>query len=326
MFAIVLVVAGGSIFGALNARRATITSPSISAPMPSGSGVIAPPPDLVIPPDFDRRAYQPVAGYPFAEPAAEGPAIVSAAQDPRPSASISRPVSAQFAQPQGYQIPPPLPATPSPGYVYQAAAPPATAAPGPANSRQNDQRARASRFSNPATTVPQGTVMQAVLETALNSNHPGFARAVISRDVSSFDGSHVLIPKGSKLFGEYKADLSYGQNRALIQWRRLMRPDGSTIDVDSPTADPLGRAGVKGKVDTHFFERFGGAILQSVLDAGVQLATREAAGDTVVLSLPNNSQTIATRSEDIRPTIKVRQGTSVSVFVGRDLDFTDVEG
>jgi type IV secretion system protein VirB10 len=105
-----------------------------------------------------------------------------------------------------------------------------------------------------------------------------------------------------------------------------MRPDGSTIDVDSPTADPLGRAGVKGKVDTHFFERFGGAILQSVLDAGVQLATREAAGDTVVLSLPNNSQTVAARPEDIRPTIKVRQGTSVSVFVGRDLDFTDVEG
>jgi len=185
----------------------------------------------------------------------------------------------------------------------------------------------ASRFRNPATTVPQGTIIQAVLETALDSTQPGFARAIVSRDVMSFDGSRVLIPRGSKLFGEYAADLNRGQNRALIQWRRLTRPDGAIIDVDSPSADPLGRAGVKGKVNSHFFQRFSGAILQSALDIGVQLATRKAAGDTVVVALPNSAQSIAIQKpDDIRPTLKVRQGASVSVFVGRDLDFTSVEG
>lgn len=189
-----------------------------------------------------------------------------------------------------------------------------------------DARARASRFIGPSTTVPQGTVIQAVLETALDSNHPGFTRAVVSRDVSSFDGTRVLIPKGSKLFGEYKADINLGQNRALIQWRRLTRPDGTIIDVDSPTADALGRAGVRGKVDTHFFQRFAGAILQSVLDIGVQVAEREASGETVILALPNGAQMAPTvNQEPIRPTIRVRQGASVSVFVARDLDFSDVE-
>jgi type IV secretion system protein VirB10 len=164
------------------------------------------------------------------------------------------------------------------------------------------------------------------METALDSTRAGFARAIVARDVSSFDGSRVLIPKGSKLFGEYKADVSRGQNRALIQWHRLTRPDGAIIEVDSPSADPLGRIGLKGRVNSHFIERFGGAILQSVLDVGVQVAARNVSRDTVILNLPNStSAPVIQQPENIRPTVTVRQGASVSVFVGRDLDFTPVE-
>lgn len=187
-------------------------------------------------------------------------------------------------------------------------------------------RVQASRLANPATTVPQGTIIQAVFETALDSNRAGFARAVISRDVMSFDGRHVLIPRGSKLFGEYKADLALGQNRALIQWRRLTRPDGSIIDVDSPSADPLGKAGVKGKVNSHFFTRFSGAILQSALDIGTGLATRSVGGDSYYFGLPSTMQgVVQQRPEQVKPTLTLRQGASVSVFVARDLDFTSVE-
>jgi type IV secretion system protein VirB10 len=324
IFGIALALAAGLLFGALEARRMNISSPAVSVPATSGAGVIAPPPELAIPLDFDRPRYRIAAGYPDAAPGPQPATAVVITPRSAPAPAYP-PLPSVYSGPASYPDSP-ASAPPAPGYVFQASAP-APKAPGEAaGTRAKDERARASRLTNPATTVPQGTVIQAVLETALNSNHPGFARAVVSRDVSSFDGSRVLIPKGSKLFGEYKADVSLGQNRALIQWHRLTRPDGSIIDVDSPTADPLGRIGVRGKVDTHFFQRFAGSILQSVLDIGVQLAARQA-DDTVVLALPNSTQNITpVQPDQIRPTVKVRQGTSVSVFVARDLDFTDVEG
>jgi type IV secretion system protein VirB10 len=131
-----------------------------------------------------------------------------------------------------------------------------------------------------------------------------------------------MIPRGSRLFGEYKSDLVDGQNRAFVLWQKLTRPDGSQIVLESPAADPLGRAGIKGSVNTHFFERFAGSILQSALDIGVGVATRSASNGTVVVGLPGSSQTMINPSQTtIKPTLKVRHGSSVSVFVARDLDF-----
>ncbi|MEQ1499261.1 MAG: TrbI/VirB10 family protein [Novosphingobium sp.] len=209
--------------------------------------------------------------------------------------------------------------------VYQAPAAP-TAASASEGSGADRQRVKAGRLLNPSFTVPQGAVIQAVLETALDSTQPGPARAIVSRDVRSFDGARVLIPRGSRLYGEYRADLSPGQNRAMIQWTRLVRPDGVTIALDSPSADPLGRAGVKGKVDTHFFTRFSNAFLQTVLNVGASAATRDLAGGTVIVGLPGSTQSVTAPSTDqVKPTLRVSQGTPVSVFVARDLDFTDVE-
>jgi type IV secretion system protein VirB10 len=174
--------------------------------------------------------------------------------------------------------------------------------------------------------VPQGAIIAAVLETALDSTRPGAARAIVSRDVRSFDGSRVLIPRGSRLYGEYAADVSSGQNRALITWSRLTRPDAVIIKLDSPSADPLGREGVRGKVDSHFFARFGSAILQSVLDIGVGLATRSVSDNAVIVALPGSSQQVtAPQQNQVQPTLRIQQGTSVSVFVSRDLDFSTVE-
>ncbi|WP_259467656.1 TrbI/VirB10 family protein [Sphingomonas sp. PP-F2F-G114-C0414] len=179
-------------------------------------------------------------------------------------------------------------------------------------------------MKDPATTVPKGVVIQAVLETALDSSRAGFARAIVSRDVHAFDGSQVLIPRGSQLVGEYKADLTLGQKRVLVQWQRLMRPDGVLMNLDSPAADPLGRAGVGGKVNSHFFERFAGSILQSTLNIGAQLASQRVSRETYVVALPGTTGQglVAPQGDKIAPTVKVRQGSSVSVFVARDLDFT----
>ena len=189
--------------------------------------------------------------------------------------------------------------------------------------------ARASIMRHRSTTVAQGTLIPAVLETALDSTRAGLARAVVARDVRGFDGSQILIPRGSRLFGEYRSDTQAGQNRALIIWTRLLRPDGATIAIGSPVSDTLGRAGLRGKVNSHFFARFGATILQSTLDLGVNLASRINSNNSpVIVALPGAASNLAqplTQGAQIQPTLRVAQGKSLSVFVSRDLDFTAVE-
>jgi type IV secretion system protein VirB10 len=178
--------------------------------------------------------------------------------------------------------------------------PPTTAPTGASNTGQIDvQRAHAAMFNGRATTVPQGTLIPAVLETALDSSHAGFARALVQRDVRGFDGTKILIPRGSRLIGQYAGDAAQGQKRAFILWQRLIRPDGVMIALDSPAADPVGSGGVKAHVNSHFFARFSGAILQSVLDLGVNLASRSA-HSPVVVALPGSLQ--GTASTVVQPT------------------------
>ncbi|WBY07900.1 TrbI/VirB10 family protein [Sphingomonas sp. 7/4-4] len=196
----------------------------------------------------------------------------------------------------------------------------------PAQPGSDTDRARAGMFANRATTVMQGTIIPAVLETGFDSTRPGFARAIVSRNVVGFDGTRVLIPRGSRLIGEYRSDAGPGQNRALINWTRLIRPDGATINIGSPAADRMGRTGIRADVNSHFWERFSGAILQSALDVGVNLASRQANG-TIIVPVQGslNGVNQITQPTRVVPTLTVKPGTSISIFVARDLDFTEVE-
>lgn len=320
------------LFTALESRRGAMISPSTAPARDLDAGLVSAPPPLqmVAGGAYDEAGVPPAPmlpgpGYgpgqiPQVMPGVPtAPRVAQAGRIPGPP--IVRAPSYFESDPPGPAYRPPMlpPAQPAADEANGAGA---AAAPGQLAGR----RVSATRFSNPATTVPQGTVIPAVLETALDSNRPGFVRAIVSRDVRSFDGSRVLIPRGSRMFGEYKADLGQGQKRVFVQWQTLTRPDGVQIALDSPAADPLGRAGVGGKVNTHFWSRFGNALLQSTLDVGVGLATRSAGGDTVVLGLPGSTQTlIQPQQENYKPTVTVKHGTSVSVFVARDLDFSTVE-
>ncbi|HZF95450.1 MAG TPA: TrbI/VirB10 family protein [Allosphingosinicella sp.] len=186
-------------------------------------------------------------------------------------------------------------------------------------------RSRAGSLANRTTTVAQGTLIPAVMETAFNSNRPGLARAIVSSDIRGFDGSRVLIQRGSRLIGEYRTDTRPGQRRALVNWVRLIRPDGVTIAIGSPSTDTLGRAGIKANVDTHFFQRFAGALLRSTVDLGLTLAAGAANTPLVVVPGSGGGVTQGLQPADIPPTLTVRPGASISVFVARDLDFTGSE-
>jgi type IV secretion system protein VirB10 len=189
--------------------------------------------------------------------------------------------------------------------------------------------ARATQMYDLGRVVPQGATIAAVLETAINSDLPGSVRAVVSRDVRSFDGSRVLIPRGSKLIGQYRSAAAVGQTRAFVVWSRIISPTGVTIDVGSPATDRLGRGGLDGTVDTHFFRRFGASILLSVVTAGLNAATTNH-GDstTLIIGSPTQASRVAEialqKQIEMPDTIKVAQGAPVQVFVARDLDFSGV--
>jgi type IV secretion system protein VirB10 len=194
-------------------------------------------------------------------------------------------------------------------------------------SKQTDG-AKAQQLPNLDRIIPQGAIIGAVMETALNSDLPGYARALVTKDVLSFDGSTVLIPAGSRVIGEYNSGVAKGASRIFIIWTRLIRPDGVSIALASPAVDELGRGGLGGKVNRHFLQRFGGAILLSVLTGGISaVAGAIGGGSTVVVNSSNEATSLiseAGRGNDIPPTIKTNQGALVLIFVARDLDFTAV--
>jgi type IV secretion system protein VirB10 len=321
VFLAVLLTGGTMLFNALSAGREAAQAPATFAHTARAGQTIASPPPLGLPSRFldaadtpDQRALN--------EAGAQTPPAAS--YTPIPLLRRAPPVYAPPTySPQEFE--PRADAEAQPRVVYETRGPEASAQPAPPGGADKD-RVTAGRFANPSLTIPKGTVIPAVLETALDSTRPGAVRALVQRDIHGFDGTRVLIQRGTRLYGEYEADLASGQNRAMITWTRLLRPDGVTMNLDSPASDPLGRAGVKGKVDSKFFERFGGAILQSVLDIGVGIATREATNG-VIVALPGSTQNLTQIAQpgEIRPTLKVRHGASVSVFVARDLDFSTVD-
>ena len=179
--------------------------------------------------------------------------------------------------------------------------------------------ASATQDFDPATTVTQGTMIPAILETAINTDVPGYVRAVVSQDVRSHDGSRVLIPRSSRLVGQYQSGLQAGQRRAYVIWERVIRPDGVSVQLRSPATAFDGTAGLEGDVDSHFFSRFGSAMLLSVIGG---LTTIASGGASVVLGGGQSAASTALQQDGQRPpTIRVRMGEPIRVYTARDLDF-----
>jgi type IV secretion system protein VirB10 len=184
--------------------------------------------------------------------------------------------------------------------------------------------AQAKAMTNPSTTVTQGTLIPAVLETAIDTNVPGYVRAVVSQDVKSFDGSRVLVPRSSRLIGQYQSGLQGGQRRAYVIWTRIIRPDGASVNLASPAVGFDGTAGLEGKVrGSSFFQRFGSAMLLSVVGG---LSALGSGGASVVLGGAGQSAASVAAQQDGQrgPTVRVRQGEPIRIFTARDLDFTQV--
>ncbi|MCL9982739.1 MAG: type VI secretion protein [Erythrobacter sp.] len=184
--------------------------------------------------------------------------------------------------------------------------------------------AQARAMVNPSTTVTEGTLIPAILETAINTDVPGYVRAVVSQDVRSFDGKRILVPRSSRLIGQYQAGVQQGQKRAYVIWTRLIRPDGVSVSLASPAIGFDGTTGLEGDVNSHFFKRFGSGLLLSVVGGLGALATGGVGGVIVAGGAQGAANSAVQSQGQISPTIRVRMGEPIRVFTARDLDFSSV--
>jgi len=203
----------------------------------------------------------------------------------------------------------------------------------------------ATKTADLARTILQGKIIDAVLESAINTDMPGTVRAIIGRDVYAEYGKNVLIPRGSRLIGAYSTNITRGQARAFITWSRVIRVDGVSININASAADKLGRAGLEGNVDNKYAEILGNAFLSSVLsiatavavedvtdsvglaqetdDSGNSTGTSGKASDFAILEATKN---IMDKTSDMvdeiastKPTMTIAQGTKIKVLVNQDL-------
>jgi type IV secretion system protein VirB10 len=139
----------------------------------------------------------------------------------------------------------------------------------------------------------------------------------------------VLLERGTKLVGETRGQVRAGAARIFVLWTEARTPTGVVVPLASPGTDELGRAGLPGEVNRHFFERFGAAILVSVIDGAVQGAvqSQREEGDTLILNPSISSQVmteVLKSTISIPPTVVKPQGDRIQVLVARDLDFRSV--
>jgi type IV secretion system protein VirB10 len=176
--------------------------------------------------------------------------------------------------------------------------------------------------------LAKGSFIDCTLETAIDSSLPGMTSCVTATDTFSVDGTTVLLERGSKLVGETKGEVQQGSARVFVLWSEARTPTGVVIPLASPGTDELGRSGLQGKVNRHFFERFGAAILISVIDGVVQGAAQSSGDGNSVIYNPSTSSDVMTEvlksTVDIRPTVTKRNGDRIQVLVARDLDFRSV--
>lgn len=191
----------------------------------------------------------------------------------------------------------------------------------------NIGEAHAARLPDRNFLIVAGANIPCVLQTAMDTSTPGYVTCVIPKDVYSDNGAVVLMEKGTRILGEYRSGMRQGQQRLFVLWNRAVTPGGVAINVASPASDSLGRAGFDGDVDTHFWARFGGALLLSIVDDGIAAAAGGNNRYPNVVQLPSDAAGIALQNSiNIPPTLRKPQGSEVSIFVAQDLNFAGVYG
>jgi type IV secretion system protein VirB10 len=176
--------------------------------------------------------------------------------------------------------------------------------------------------------ITAGSFIPCVLQSAMDSSQPGYVSCIVPRNVYSDNGRVVLMEKGTKIVGEYQGGLTRGQYRLFVLWTRAVTPRGIAIDVGSPATDALGRGGMDGRVDNFFWQRFGTALLFSLVEDAATVGS-EAIGNSASNTTPvpsDAASTILQQNAQIKPVLRKNQGEDVGITVAQDFDFSTVYG
>jgi type IV secretion system protein VirB10 len=175
--------------------------------------------------------------------------------------------------------------------------------------------------------LSKGAFIDCTLETAIDTTLPGMTTCITATDTFSVDGKVVLLERGTKLVGETQSEVQQGSSRVFVLWTEARTPTGVIVPLASPGTDALGRSGLPGEVNRHFWDRFGAAILISVIDVALESALHSGSGGTVIYG-PSPAVDIMTEilksTVNIPPTVIKSQGDRIQVLVARDLDFRSV--
>lgn len=184
----------------------------------------------------------------------------------------------------------------------------------------------ATRDVNQSFMVKQGTMGRCVMRTSFNSQLAGFSSCILSDPLYSADGRFVLAESGSEVTGTYQTgQLKPGMSRAFVVWNQIRTPHGVRITLDSPATDAMGQSGISGKVNNHFWKRFGSGLLLSLVDdAATQLSGSARDYQSTSQSMNQAAAIAVENNVNIPPTIRVKSGAVVNIFVARDLDFSSV--
>lgn len=190
----------------------------------------------------------------------------------------------------------------------------------------------AGRIFNRYLTLAKGTFINCILETKVDTTVPGMTSCRIPENLYSMDGRTVLVEAGSRVFGEYRGSLAQGQDRVFVLWTQIHTPHGVVVNLDSPGTDPLGGAGHGGEVDYHWWQRFGNALLFSLIDDSFNFATMKASERSDGVSYYTTSQDSMSeliseamkQTGQIPPTIHINQGTRIGIFTARNIDMSSV--
>lgn len=176
--------------------------------------------------------------------------------------------------------------------------------------------------------LPKGTFIDCTLVTAIDSTLPGMTTCITATDTFGADGTVVLLERGTRLIGETRGEVQQGQARVFVVWTEARTPSGVVVRLDSPGTDALGRSGLDGEVNRHFWQRFGAALLVSTIDGVVQSEVQSSSRSGTVVLDPTASEDVLNDilrgTVNIPPTIRVRNGARIQVLVARDVDFRPV--
>jgi type IV secretion system protein VirB10 len=176
--------------------------------------------------------------------------------------------------------------------------------------------------------LPKGAFIDCTLETAISSALPGMTTCITATDTFSADGNIVLLERGSKLVGETRGQVQQGNPRLFVLWTEARTPSGVVVPLASPGTDELGRSGLSGTIDYHWWQRFGTAILVTVIDGAIQGFTQSRPNNGTIVVNPSSANGVATEilrdTLTIRPTIEKPQGDRIQILVARDVDFRSV--